>query len=129
MAQFEHVGMDLVFDLKRIAAIHQQGRVRCQHHRHPRRSVEAGDPRQSVGVGGDVLAKIFVGVGHDEPGQIAVRQFAAQVDQPALELGVGGRPVAHDFAALDTKESMTFLGPDFSNAMWRRLPSTVATRP
>ena len=74
----EGVGIDLIAYLQRIAAVDEDRRAVGKHDRHPGRAVEAGEPGEALLRWREIFALEPVGTRHDETGESATRELAAQ---------------------------------------------------
>ncbi len=74
--------IDLLARLQRIAPIDEQRGFLHQHDRKPRRSGEAGQPRQPFLGRRNIFILLLVCAGDHEAGQLPPRQFLAECGQP-----------------------------------------------
>ena len=77
-------GVDLRRGLKRVAPVAEQRRALAHHQR------RAGRPGEALGAGGDILALVLVGAGHEEAVEVGFGKAGAQAGNPVDALrGIG----------------------------------------
>ncbi len=121
--------IDLIAHLQRIASIdeHRGPRIQTgvgQHHRRPRRTAEAGQPGETLGIAADIFAHMLVGDRHDEAVEAARLQFLAQRIEPGL-MGVhqhGCSPLPANIDALDDSYHSPRFGPSRREKAAQRHP-------
>lgn len=86
MPQFEKRRIHLRFRLLGIAPVDEQRRFVFQYDRDPRRSAEARQPLQPLGVSRNELVLMLVGPRNDETLQAGVFQFSAQFGEAPVLL-------------------------------------------
>ena len=78
MMRLEGVGVDLLADLERIAPIHKDGRSVDKYHSDPGLTGKPCQPSQSLLVGRNPFALVFVLQGYQESGEIAPLKLRAE---------------------------------------------------
>lgn len=81
MHPLEQRPIHLIAHLNNIAPIHKHRRLIRQNDGTARRSLEAADPHQPLGIIGDIFTAMFIRKRHHEPGQPAAGQFGTQIGQ------------------------------------------------
>ena len=79
----------LVTDLEGVAAVDPEARPVGEDDGEPGRAREAGEPGEALGVGGDVLALVLVGPGHDEAGETLTRELGAEQGETRGDVHTG----------------------------------------
>ena len=89
----EGLGIDLMADLKRIAAVDENGGAVGEHDGKPRRAGEACQPGQPLGLAGDIFALMFIGSRHDKAVEFPLFQFFPEPCQARRRGGTRSQPV------------------------------------